>query len=126
MIKKIAAFLILFTAVLMLFAGCSSDNNSAIVGTWEATSASINGETVQFSELETENKEFRFVFESGGKCTATLAGVSTKGTYVFNETSVDIAYDGNSEKLLYDDGVLTMNLYYNNETTSFMFTKVSE
>lgn len=126
MIKKIAAFLILFSAAMLLFAGCSTNENSAITGKWEATSASINGETVQFSVLETEGKDFCFEFKSDGTCIATLAGISNNGTYVFNKTSVDIEYGGKTEKLLYDDGVLTLNFYYNNETTSFMFTRTSQ
>ena len=126
MFKKIAAFLMLFSAAILLFAGCSTNDNSAVVGTWEATSASINGETIQFSELETEGKEFWFEFKSDGKCVATLAGVSNNGTFTFNKTSVDIQYGGKTERLLYDDGVLTLSFYYNNETTSFMFTRTSQ
>ena len=39
---------------------------------------------------------------------------------------MDIDYGGKSEKLLYSDGMLTMNFNYNNETTSFMFTKKTD
>ena len=120
----VSALILLVFGVLAVLTGCSSEDNSAIVGTWEATKANIHGETIQFSELETENKDFRFVFNSNGSCTAVIAGVSNEGTYTFNKTSVDILYGGKSEKLLYDEGVLTLNFYYNNEKTSYMFTKM--
>ena len=120
----VSALILLVFGMLAVLTGCSSEDNSVIVGTWEATKANIHGETIQFSELETENKDFRFVFNSNGSCTAVIAGVSNEGTYTFNKTSVDILYGGKSEKLLYDEGVLTLNFYYNNEKTSYMFTKM--
>lgn len=120
----VSALILLVFGMLAALTGCSSEDNSAIVGTWEATKANIHGETIQFSELETENKDFRFVFNSNGSCTAVIAGVSNEGTYTFNKTSVDILYGGKSEKLLYDEGVLTLNFDYNNEKTSYMFTKM--
>ena len=119
-----STLILLVFGVLVVLSGCSSDNNSVIVGTWEATKANINGETIQFTELETDNKDFRFIFNSNGSCKAIIAGVPNEGTYTFNETSVDILYGGKSEKLLYDEGVLTLNFYYNNEKTSYMFTKI--
>jgi hypothetical protein len=33
-------------------------------------------------------------------------------------------YGGREEKLKYDRGVLTLTFYYNNEPTSYMFTKI--
>ena len=85
--------------------------------------ANINGETIQFSELDVEEGSFQFTFENNGRCTLILAGIENHGSYVFNKTSVDISYGGKTEKLLYDQGILTLNFYYNNETTSFMFSK---
>ena len=120
----VSALILLVFGMLVVLSGCSSDKHSVIVGTWEATKANINGETIQFSELDTENKDFRFIFNNNGSCKAIIAGVPNEGTYTFNETSVDILYGGKSEKLLYDEGVLTLNFYYNNEKTSYMFTKV--
>lgn len=124
--KKISLSLALIICLLSLCAllcGCGDGDNSEITGKWTATSASINGETILFSELNAENKEFSFTFESNGKCTAVIAGIRNNGSYTFNKTSVDIVYGDKTEKLLYDDGILTMNFYYNNETTAFMFTK---
>ena len=121
--KLIACFLICVTAALC-FAGCGSDDNSKIVGKWEATKVKLNGETISFAELETDNKEFSFEFRDDGSCKAVLGGVENNGSYTFNHTSVDITYGGKEEKLRYDSGVLTLTFYYNNETTSYMFTKV--
>jgi hypothetical protein len=111
--------------LLSVLSGCGSEENSPLVGKWVATSAMINGETIMFSELNTEDREFSFTFEKNGKCTAVLAGISNDGTYTFNKTSVDITYGRKTEKLTYNSGVLTLNFNYNNETTSFMFTKAS-
>ena len=33
-------------------------------------------------------------------------------------------YGNKEEKLKYDRGVLTLTFYYNNEATSYMFTKI--
>ena len=52
-----------------------------------------------------------------------IGGVSNEGSYTFNKTSVDIEYGGKSQKLAYDKGILTLSLNYNNEVTSYMFTK---
>lgn len=114
-----------FTALLML-AGCGENNNEEIVGEWVPATASINGETIQFSELNTDAENFGFVFEANGSCEITIAGTKNSGKYTFNETSVDIDYGGKSEKLSYSEGMLTMDFNYNNETTSFMFTKKTE
>ena len=122
--KSVCAVLMiaLFAAMLTL-AGCGENKNSEIVGEWVPATATINGETVQFGDLDVESDKFGFVFKENGSCEITIAGTKNNGTYTFNETSVDIDYGGKSEKLLYSDGMLTMNFNYNNETTSFMFTK---
>ncbi|MEE1016482.1 hypothetical protein [Ruminococcus sp. JL13D9] len=112
---------------LMLFSGCGDNaQNNEIVGKWVPATATINGETVQFGELNTDSDKFGFVFESNGSCEITIAGTKNSGTYTFNETSVDVEYGGKSEKLRYSDGMLTLNFNYNNETTSFVFTKATE
>lgn len=125
--RSISAIILiaLFTALFTL-AGCGENKNSAIVGEWIPATATINGETVQFSELNADVDSFGFVFKDNGSCEITIAGTKNNGTYTFNETSVDIDYGGKSEKLLYSDGMLTMNFNYNNETTSFMFTKKTD
>ena len=54
-------------------------------------------------------------------------GIHVEGNvFAGNETSVDVEYGGKSEKLRYSDGMLTLNFNYNNETTSFVFTKATE
>lgn len=113
------------TAVLMLSA-CGDNKNAEIAGKWVPATATINGETIQFSELNSDEKSFEFVFEENGSCQITIAGTTNNGTYTFNSTSVDIEYGGKQEKLIYADGMLTLNLNYNNETTSFMFTRATE
>ena len=125
--KSVCAVLMiaLFAAMLTL-AGCGENKNSEIVGEWVPATATINGETVQFGDLDVDSDKFGFVFKENGSCEITIAGTKNNGTYTFNETSVDIDYGGKSEKLLYSDGMLTMNFNYNNETTSFMFTKKTE
>lgn len=123
MTKRLTALTLTILITLLLLAGCSDNENSELVGTWTPITANINGETIQFSELETDEDSFRFTFESNGSCTLVLAGIENHGSYVFNKTSVDVSYGGKTEKLLYDEGILTLNFYYNNETTSFMFTK---
>ncbi len=122
--KRFASLLLCALFLLGVLSGCGGGENSAIVGKWTATSARINGETIMFSELNTEDREFSFTFESNGSCTAVLAGISNSGSYTFNKTSVDITYGGKTEKLLYSNGVLTLKFHYNNEDTAFMFTKV--
>lgn len=123
MVKKLTALGLALIFTLLLLAGCSDNANSDLVGTWTPITASINGETIQFSELDVEEGSFEFTFESNGSCRLVLAGIENRGSYVFNKTSVDVSYGGKTEKLLYDQGILTLNFNYNNETTSFMFTK---
>lgn len=125
MIKKIAALLVGATMVLCSFAGCGGTDNSEIVGQWVPSTVSLNGETVKYSELGVDYDQFGFVFESGGKCTATLAGISGSGSYTFNGTSVDVEVNNDVKKLNYDKGVLTLALDYGNDTTTFTFTKSS-
>ena len=125
--KTVSAILIIaIFAALFTLAGCGENKNSEIVGEWIPATATINGETVQFADLDVEADNFGFVFKDNGSCEITIAGTKNNGTYTFNETSVDIDYGGKSEKLLYSDGMLTMNFNYNNETTSFMFTKKTD
>ena len=124
MFSRICAFLMALTCVLVLLAGCGDNKNAPIVGRWQATKVKLNGETIAFSELDCNDKEFSFNFKEDGSCHAVLAGVANEGKYIFNNTSVDIVYGGKEEKLRYDSGVLTLTFYYNNETTSYMFTKV--
>ena len=125
--KTIGAVIIIAVfAALFSLAGCGENNNAEIVGEWVPATATINGETIQFGELNTDADKFGFVFEPNGSCEITIAGTKNNGKYTFNETSVDIDYGGKSEKLSYSDGMLTMNFNYNHETTSFMFTKKTD
>ena len=91
-------------------------------GKWVPVSAVIDGETVQYSELELKDGYFEFNFKGNGNCTATLAGIEYKGSYVFSGTSVDATLNGNSEKLSYEATRQTLTYSYDN-TTSFTFIK---
>lgn len=122
-----AVLIVIIASAAVIFCGCGgNEKNKAIAGEWIPTTATINGETVNFSDLNTEADKFGFVFETNGNCEITIAGTKNNGKYTFNDTSVDIDYGGKTERLLYSDGMLTLNFNYNNETTSFMFTKKTD
>lgn len=125
MIKKIIG-LLLAAAMLAALASCSDDNNQEIVGKWVPSTVTIGGSSVSYSDIQKEGKEFSLTFERGGKCILVLGGIRNEGEYVFNETSVDVSYAGQSLKLDYSGGLLTLTLNYNNESNSFIFSKVVE
>lgn len=118
----ILVFLSLF-AVIMLLSGCGDKSENAVLkGKWIPISAVINGESIQYSELELKDGYFEFNFKGDGSCTATLAGVDYSGKYVFSGTSVDATLNGNSEKLSYEAARQTLTYSYDNNT-SFTFMK---
>ncbi len=117
----LAALLVLIYALAL--AGCGEENGAEIVGEWTPSTVSIGGATIPYSELQTEGRDFSFRFYPDGRCKIVIGGVSNEGSYTFNKTSVDIEYGGKSQKLAYDKGILTLSLNYNNEVTSYMFTK---
>lgn len=122
--RKTVALLFSFIIIAMIFTGCSNNNkNSEIAGDWVPTTASFNGETVQYAELGIEQDQFGFTFTEDGKCTATLAGITGKGTYVFNETSVDVVINEKPHKLDYKNGTLVLTLDYDDSPATFTFTK---
>ena len=125
MIKRITALLTV-CLLLLLAAGCSSEDNSEIVGEWTPSTVSNGGTTIAYSDLDTSGKDFSFTFYSGGKCKITIGGITNEGSFTFNETSVDVEYGGKTQKLSYDRGILTLKLDYNGNTTSYMFTKVTK
>lgn len=125
MIKRITALLTV-CLLLLLAAGCSSEDNSEIVGEWTPSTVLIDGTTIAYSDLDTSGKDFSFTFYSGGKCKITIGGITNEGSFTFNETSVDVEYGGKTQKLSYDRGILTLKLDYNGNTTSYMFTKVTK
>lgn len=122
-IKKIAVTLSVVILSMCIFVGCSDNKNSEIVGKWIPTTASLNGETVQYSYLGLEDDYFGFTFSDNGKCTATLTGITGEGTYSFNGTSVDVTINDETQKLDYSNGTLTLTLNYDNDTTTFSFIK---
>ena len=125
MIKRITALLTV-CLLLLLAAGCSSEDNSEIVGEWTPSTVLIGGTTIAYSDLDTSGKDFSFTFYSGGKCKITIGGITNEGSFTFNETSVDVEYGGKTQKLSYDRGILTLKLDYNGNATSYMFTKVTK
>jgi hypothetical protein len=124
--KRMIALLLAAVMTLGILARCTDDNNDVIVGKWVPSTVTLSGTTVAYSELANQDKEFSITFESGGKCRLVLGGIENDGTYVFNETSVDIDYCSKQMKLDYSEGIITLTLNYNNEATSYMFTKVVE
>ncbi len=123
--KRIAAVPLIFLLLGILLSGCDGDNNSAIVGEWVPSTVSIGGTTIAYSELNTEGQSFQLRFFDNGKCEITLGGVKNDGTYTFNDTAVDIKYGGKTQKLSYDQGILTLKMDYNGQPTSYMFTKTA-
>lgn len=123
MIKKVAGFLCCAMLMIVIFAGCGENENLEIVGKWVPTTATLNDETVKYSELGIDESQFGFEFNSDGKCIATLAGISGEGTYVYHETSVDVEINSEIKKLDYDGATLTLNLDYDNNSTSITFIK---
>ena len=121
----IPAMIFCIIAVFTAFSGCGSSKNSEIEGEWVPTTAFLNGVTVQYSELGIEKGQFGFVFNNDGTCIATRAGVTEKGSYVLNESSIDVNFGGAPERLDYDGKNIKLNYTYNNETTSFIFTKLT-
>lgn len=122
-IKRTSLVFLSLFAVIFLLSGCGDKSeNEVLKGKWVPISAVINGETVQYSELDLKNGYFEFNFKGNGSCTATLAGIEYKGSYVFSGTSVDTTLNGNSEKLSYESARQTLTYSYDN-TTSFTFMK---
>ena len=122
-IKRTSLVFLSLFAVIFLLSGCGDKSeNEVLKGKWVPISAVINGETVQYSELDLKNGYFEFNFKRNGSCTATLAGIEYKGSYVFSGTSVDATLNGNSEKLSYESARQTLTYSYDN-TTSFTFMK---
>lgn len=121
--KTQISILLILTTLMFTLCGCGDDEaNEILVGKWHPTSAVLNGESVKYSELGLEEGYFEFEFSSNGNCTATLAGIDYKGTYTFEETSVDAVLSGVHEKLIYErvQGTITYNF---DNTTSFTFIK---
>lgn len=122
-IKRTSLVFLSLFAVIFPLSGCGDKSeNEVLKGKWVPISAVINGETVQYSELDLKNGYFEFNFKGNGSCTATLAGIEYKGSYVFSGTSVDATLNGNSEKLSYESARQTLTYSYDN-TTSFTFMK---
>lgn len=123
MIKKHTLFIIMALSAVLMFSGCGENKNAQLVGEWTPTTASINGETIKYDELEIENNKFSLVFEENGNCKATLAGITYETSYNFNDTSVDIELNGETHKLAYENSTLTLTLDYGTEVTTFTFKK---
>ena len=124
--KTAAVFLIAFyICTAALLAGCGGADTSDLIGEWKPSTVSINGTTISYSDLNTENKDFAINFYPDGKCKIIIGGISNEGRYTFHETSVDIQYGSKNQKLSYDHGILTLKLDYNGQTTAYMFTKVT-
>lgn len=119
-------FTLIFSVCLILFSltACGEKaDNSEIVGHWVPTAATLNGMSVNYSELGLEDDYFSLTFNQDGSCTAVLTGIEGSGTYVFNGTSVDMTISGDTQKLTYENSQLTLTLSYNGNSSSFIFAK---
>ncbi len=126
MIKKFVAILMCSLCILAVFVGCGNNKNAEIVGEWLPTTATINGETIKYSELGIEENHFSLTFTQDGKCTAILAGITSESDFTFNGTSVDIELNGTQHKLEYNAGTLKWTLNYGEDNTSFTFAKATK
>lgn len=127
MIKvKLTVSAIIICCLFLLISGCSKSNNNAdIVGNWVPTTASLNGQSVNYSDLGLQDDYFGFTFNDDGSCNATLAGVKGNGKYTFNNTSVDVTINNESRKLTYEKGTLTLTLDFDGNSTQFTFVKTT-
>ena len=124
MIKKTLALFCSIICIFTVFVGCGNDKNAEIVGEWVPVTATLNGTTVQYSELGLEGNQFGLIFYNNGTCISTLAGISNEGTYTFNETSIDLIVNEDHHKLNYEKGTITFSLDYFSNSMSLTFTKV--
>lgn len=124
--KKLISLLICVMISAVALLGCSQSRNLEIVGEWVPTTATINGTRVRYDELGAGDDEFKFIFYENGNCKATIAGITEDAPYTFNDTAVDIEINGQSHKLLYENGSLTLSLNYSEGYTAVTFVRVSE
>ena len=123
MIKKFAVVLICTFSIIFILAGCGDNKNSEIVGDWVPSTATINGTSVHYSSLGLEDDQFHLSFDSNGKCTVILTGITHDCTYTFNDTSIDIIINNEKHKLGYEAGIITYNLDYENNSMQICFTR---
>lgn len=123
--KNAVSVLICVVSLVFMLFGCTDNKNQEIIGEWVPTTATIDGSTVKYEELGIEKDQFGFEFKENGKCVATIAGLTEESQYTFNGTSVDIEINGQSHKLSYDNGSLTLSFNYSEGYTTFTFTKVN-
>lgn len=122
-IKKTVALIISAFVILTLFVGCGKNTDSEIVGKWTPSTVTLNGQKITYKTLDLKEDDFEFNFTNDGKCTATLAGIDSNGTYTFNGTSVDVNFGNETQKLDYQNGNLTLAFNYDNALTMFTFIK---
>jgi hypothetical protein len=68
-IKRTSLVFLSLFAVIFLLSGCGDKSeNEVLKGKWVPISAVINGETVQYSELDLKNGYFEFNFKGNGSC----------------------------------------------------------
>lgn len=123
MIKKFAVIMFCVSMILLISAGCGTDKNSEIIGDWVPSTATINGTTVNYSQLGIDEDQFYLSFSSNDTCTVTLTGISHNCTYKFNDTSIDIIINNEEQKLGYEAGIIIYSLDYDNNPMQISFTK---
>ncbi len=124
MIKRNIILLLCTVLLITFLTACGgNEENSEIAGNWIPTTATINGTTVQYSSLDLDENQFKLDFEPDGKCELTLTGMTTKGTYVFSGTSVDITANSEEYKLDYSSGTLTLSIDNDSSPMSISFIR---
>lgn len=123
MAKKIAIILSCAFTFILIFTGCGNKKECEIVGDWVPSTATVNGTSVHYSSLGLEDDQFHLSFDSNGKCTVILTGITYNCTYIFNDTSIDITINNEKQKLGYESGIITYNLDYENNPMQICFTR---
>ena len=124
--KKLLLVAMAILTFMFAFCGCDDNKNEEITGKWIPTTAVINGETVPYSSLELDKDSFEIEFFKDGKCTITSFGVTEKGSYIFNDTSVDVTINNSSQKLDYATGTISYTLNYHENPMSVNFVRTNE
>lgn len=126
MCKKTLAVLLCALFMILLLTACDEDKNSEVVGKWIPSTASIGGTTLQYSSLGIDEDQFGLTFEANGNCTMVTTGIKKTGTFVFSGTSIDVKIKGETKKLDYNSGTITLSLNYDNNPMQIVFIRARE
>lgn len=126
MLKRCCTIIFCVIICSVLLVACGENKNSKIVGKWIPSTVTMNNKTMKYSSLGTDDDQFGLQFESNGNCTIITTGIVKKGTFVFNDTAIDVMINGESKKLNYATGIITLSLNYENNPMQISFIKARE